>query len=321
VGSFLLAKRQGHFERRVTFGEFLIMAVFVVLMITCFVDMHAVSLFSILAMCVFSASVGTVFAQNGSFAIASALSESHTQAIMIGQAISGVLPPIVSILTTGRGISAVGSALYFLAAVLMAALAQWLFAKIRQRPQYSKLSSTLDDGSVTRTNVPLALLAQKLWVPALSVFMVFGVTLAYPVFASVVESSNGIRPELFVPLVFLVWNLGDFHGRQLCARPRYVIHKGELLLVYSVARLIFVAALFLMNIRGRGIIHSDLIYLATQYFFGVTNGYLASCSLMTAPSYVDKFEREAAGGFMTLSLSCGLAVGSIASFGLAWLTQ
>jgi equilibrative nucleoside transporter 1/2/3 len=100
-----------------------------------------------------------------------------------------------------------------------------------------------------------------------------------------------------------------------------VIHKGELLLVYSIARLIFVAALFLMNIRGRGIIHSDLIYLAIQYFFGVTNGYLASCSLMTAPSYVDKFERKAAGGFMTLSLSCGLAVGSIVSFGLAWLTQ
>jgi len=40
---------------------------------------------------------------------------------------------------------------------------------------------------------------------------------------------------------------------------------------------------------------------------------------MGAPKFVNETEREAAGGFMTMSLSVGLAVGSLLSFVLVWI--
>lgn len=322
VASLVLAKRQGHFARRVVLGESIIMGVFAVLVLACFVDMGASLLYALLCACVFAGSLGTVFAQNGSFAVAGARSERHTQAIVIGQAVSGVLPPIVSILTTGSGISAIGSALYFLAAVAMAGVACSAFVKVEGR------AGSLDGAGADTTaesalggSVPLAVLFGKLQYAAIAIFATFAVTLAYPVFAGVVVSANGIRPELFVPLVFLVWNLGDLHGRQVCSIPRYVIRAQEILAAYSLARIFFVAALFLTNIRGQGIIKSDLFYLVLQYFFGITNGHLATCALMAAPTYVDHDEREAAGGFMTFSISSGLALGSLFSVLLTVMTS
>lgn len=46
----------------------------------------------------------------------------------------------------------------------------------------------------------------------------------------------------------------------------------------------------------------------------MSNGWLGSNSLMTAPVIVEDSEKEAAGGFMTVWLVGGLTSGSILSF-------
>jgi len=72
----------------------------------------------------------------------------------------------------------------------------------------------------------------------------------------------------------------------------------------------------LCNIGGKGAaIGSDIFYLLlVQLLFGVTNGYIGSNCMMGFVEYVDVDEREAAGGFMSLSLVAGLTAGSFLSF-------
>ena len=56
------------------------------------------------------------------------------------------------------------------------------------------------------------------------------------------------------------------------------------------------------------------MYWLIQIVFGMSNGWLGSNSLMTAPVLVEDSEKEAAGGFMTVWLVGGLTSGSILSF-------
>lgn len=54
----------------------------------------------------------------------------------------------------------------------------------------------------------------------------FGITLIFPVFASVVESVHPDSPyrffhkNIYIPFIYLIWNLGDLLGRVLCGYPK-----------------------------------------------------------------------------------------------------
>jgi equilibrative nucleoside transporter 1/2/3 len=80
---------------------------------------------------------------------------------------------------------------------------------------------------------------------------------------------------------------------------------------------------FLCNLKQQhdhgSTINSDIVYLLMQFTFGITNGHLGSSGMMQSPNYVEPEAKEAAGGFMTLALSVGLATGSILSFGLVYI--
>lgn len=160
-----------------------------------------------------------------------------------------------------------------------------------------------------------------------SVFMCFAVSMFFPVFTAKIPSTHDsgdssswlFDTEVFIPLAFFAWNLGDLLGRvatvgkwNAAVRTR----TPAVLFAVSVARAGFLPLYLLCNIRGRGAaVPSDVFYLAVvQFPFGLTNGWLASNSMMGAAEWVGEDEREAAGGFMGLSLVAGLAVGSLLSF-------
>ena len=66
----------------------------------------------------------------------------------------------------------------------------------------------------------------KLNLIVMTIFFTFGITLIFPVFASVVESvhtdsqSRFLNKNIYIPFIYLVWNLGDLLGRVLCGYPR-----------------------------------------------------------------------------------------------------
>lgn len=344
---FYLADRQSDsYIKRLYVGEAIIGAVFFLLTLSCAVDVPATLYFWLIQAFVLCSSLGSSLAQNGALALASDLGSDHVQAVMVGQAVAGVVPPCISFLSALSSseprTSSLATALYFLVASTVCLSAGLLFKTVySNRAIYADYSPVKDDNSQpdgldnelepssshhsTASNVhdhssvghiPLATLFRRLFAPGFAVFFTFTITLVYPVFASTVESSSGYRYNLFVPLVFFVWNWGDLTGRLLCLYDSLVIVRPLSLISYSIVRLAMIPLFLLCNIHGRGYIKSDVLYLLLQFLYGVTNGHLASSALMSPPNFVAPHEREAAGGFMTTFLSVGLALGSLLSFGL-----
>lgn len=283
----------------------------------------------------------------------------YTQAIMAGQGVAGVLPAlaqIVSVLAVpptsqgtdgGDDTDPVGSAafIYFLTAVLVSLCTLLAFLPLvrrhdrlveaRMAASHPDLAASMlsthshadiqEAEQAARRVVGMRALFRKLHWLAGSVFMCFAVAMFFPVFTAKIPSTHeggGSRifdPEVFIPLAFFAWNLGDLLGRVAAAGRWNAAVRGRaqaLLFAVSVARAGFLPLYLLCNIRGRGaIVPSDAFYLAVvQFPFGLTNGWLASNSMMGAAEWVAEDEREAAGGFMGLSLVAGLAVGSLLSF-------
>jgi len=128
-----------------------------------------------------------------------------------------------------------------------------------------------------------------------------------------------LRSAAFIPLGFLVWNLGDLFGRLITLLPFSMRHRPILLFILAILRIGFLPLYLLCNIQGRGAkINSDAFYLfVVQLGFGFTNGWLSSSCMMGAGEYVEDGEREAAGGFMAVNLVAGLTAGSLLSFAAA----
>ncbi|KAI9792184.1 MAG: hypothetical protein M1816_002724 [Peltula sp. TS41687] len=207
-------------------------------------------------------------------------------------------------------------------------------------------------------SIGLLTLFHKLHWLALAVFTCFAMTMVFPVFTQVRPMSMSIlslqrspkltsdphpqpnvkqailsvhpphpptprllHPEVFIPLAFLLWNVGDLLGRlaTLMPPPRLLSQPRSLFLL-ALLRVLFIPAYLACNLHGRGasLINSDLLYLfVVQLGFGLSNGWLGSSCMMRAAAHVTRQEREGAGAFMGLMLVAGLTVGSLASFVVA----
>lgn len=307
-------------------------------------DVSVRGYFAFLMVMVFGTSLATGLNQNGVFAYVSGFGrEEYTQAIMSGQGVAGVLPCIVqiaSVLAVPRkaandqdGVpqaSSKSAFIYFITAtgVSVATLLAFLYL-LRHRPSAQPETTDEDEDTalVDRMHdksVSLWLLFKKLRYLALSVFVCFTVTIMFfPVFTTEIMSVNDpaesrlYDPAVFIPLAFLLWNMGDLIGRMAVAIPGLSLsHRPWIAFVFAVARVGFVPLYLFCNVNGRGaIVQSDFFYLfIVQLLFGATNGYLASSCMMGASHWVSADEREAAGGFMSMMLVGGLAAGSLLSF-------
>ncbi|KAK5083714.1 hypothetical protein LTR05_006218 [Lithohypha guttulata] len=324
---------------------------FSVLAISTLVKSSAGAYFGFLLVAIFTASLSTGLIQNGLFAFASGFGRGeYTQAIMTGQGVAGVLPPLTQILSVlaaskpandaeAEDESNKSACIYFIVAVVVSVLALLAFLYlIRRNNRAEALRSTKrttiggsaegdmltsshhDDTPSGRTPVGLWTLFRKLPFLSAGVFVCFTVTMiGFPVFTAEVLSTSGVDDAIFIPLAFLIWNLGDLLGRLLTIWPTVSLtHWPFSLFCIAMARFVFVPLYFLCNVRGRGaVVPSDLFYLIiVQLLFGLTNGYVGSECMMGAGEWVEAEEREAAGGFMGLMLVGGLTAGSLLSFAL-----
>ncbi|KAF3024367.1 hypothetical protein E8E14_014289 [Neopestalotiopsis sp. 37M] len=286
--------------------------------------------------------------QNGAFAFAASFGRpEYMQAIMAGQGVAGVLPPLTQIISVlvappkesttdaAEGTHGAGHAafIYFLTAVLVSLLAIVGFIPLVRRHNRivesrmvenmaASFNSIEEAERAARKVVSITTLFRKLHWLAAAVFMCFAIAMFFPVLTPKVLSvtppesaSPLLKPAAFIPLGFFFWNLGDLGGRSSAlvfpCRDRPVI-----LFAVSIMRTLFLPLYALCNIHGRGaVINSDVFYLLlVQFPYGLTNGWLASNCMMAAGEWVDEGEREASGGFMGLCLVAGLTFGSLLSF-------
>ncbi|KAJ5126052.1 hypothetical protein N7448_005361 [Penicillium atrosanguineum] len=342
---YILARMQKNvsYPWRITLSLLINCAVFTLLAFSTVVmkDISVGSYFAFLMIMVFGASFATGLNQNGVFAYVAGFDrEEYMQAIMSGQGVAGVLPclaQIISVLAVPRKAgqdgppqsSSKSAFSYFLTATVVSILTLLVFLHLlRRRPGVQLKASDEDedgeDDQIDQKSVSLWTLFKKLRHLAFSIFMCFTATMMFfPVYTTEIMSVNDpaksrmYDPSVFIPLGFLLWNIGDLGGRMLVVIPRFSLaHRPLIASGFAIARFAFVPLYLLCNINGLGaVVQSDLFYLfIVQLFFGATNGYLASSCMMGASHRVSEDEREAAGGFMGMMLVGGLTAGSLLSF-------
>lgn len=302
-------------------------------------------LFMFVLFMVFICALSGSMNQNGLFAYVSGFSQpAYTQAILAGQALSGVLPSIVQLLsvlavpdTTIHEADELANAEksafgFFLTATLICGSAFLAFLylhhfqtkRTRCTPD-EDMDASASEMPLTKKSVSLLTLLRKTWWLSLALLLCFCVTMAFPVFAAQIQSVNREKPQprysqpgVFVALALLFWNSGDLLGRMMILLPSLKDRKPPqfVLFILALARILFIPLFLMCNVRGRGAtINSDLFYLVlVQGLFGLTNGYICVSIMVSTPNLVDKEEREAAGAYMGMLIVAGLAAGSVLSF-------
>lgn len=349
LGSMIiLTKLQANasYPRRIMTALIMNMVTFTLLALSTkfFLGISAGTYLGFLILMVFMASLATGFMQNGVFAYVGGLGkEQYTQAIMTGQAIAGILPCIVLIVSvlsvppkevgeTPKE-SSTSAFVYFLTATGVSAVTLAAFFLLLSRhglgtKRKESITGTDSEGEPLseseNSSIPLTHLFRKLFWLAAAVFLTFCITMLYPVFTSKTQSVRPVdssprfwHPPTFIPLAFLFWNAGDLIGRLLTALPQLSLtSRPRVLFILAIARAVWIPLYYLCNIDGKGaIIKSDFFYLViVQLLFGVTNGYIGSECMIGFVEWVDVEERPAAGGFMSLCLVAGLTAGSLLSF-------
>jgi hypothetical protein len=173
--------------------------------------------------------------------------------------------------------------------------------------------------------------AQVLWLvrePTTCIFTTFVVTLAlFPGWTSELtsiwrcNSHFRLANDLYTPLTFLIFNIGDFVGRLVAGR--YLEFLRHRLVTASFLRFAFIPLLLSCNSSygGRFHIPSDLYSFLVQMAFSVSNGLLLTVSFAHAPSLIANSNRntesqtnQRMSEILTFTVALGLLGGSLLSF-------
>ncbi|NXL93682.1 S29A1 protein, partial [Alectura lathami] len=164
---------------------------------------------------------------------------------------------------------------------------------------------------------------KKLWVMAMSVCLVFTVTIGvFPSITAKVSSTLGEGNKwdtYFISVsCFLMFNVFDWMGRSLTALFTWPGKDSCLLPVMVAFRVIFIPLFMLCNVQPRShlpvIFSHDAWYIVFMILFSISNGYLASLCMCFGPKKVLAHEAETAGAVMAFFLTLGLALGAAISF-------
>ncbi|CCE94233.1 nucleoside transmembrane transporter FUN26 TDEL_0H03740 [Torulaspora delbrueckii] len=324
-----LARRQHSYSERVIRG--LIWEILVFVALSAVTMMHSLCslwfTFTLVMVLVAISSVATAMTQNGIMAIANVYGSEFSQAVMVGQAVAGVLPSVVlliiSFFSNPSEQSTSGIVFYFLTTTVVAMVSVVLY-------RVNKIGSRLKNpttSSLASPTIPFKTLFYKLKYLVLSIFTTFVVTLIFPVFAAtVLVKGFPLSNSQYSPFIFTVWNVGDLHGRVIAdwpifRSPRFTPFKT---FVYSLWRLLFIPLFLSFCINNKSEISfpvlQDLGYTILQYAFGLTNGHVISISFMKVPEQLaTDEEREAAGGFTNIFVSTGLTLGSVVSYAFVYI--
>jgi len=169
--------------------------------------------------------------------------------------------------------------------------------------------------------------------PAVTVWGCFAVTLAlFPSLTVFLQSSNHCKEgsgrlsnDLFVPIFFVLFNLGDFTGRIAAGKREWQYLNADNVHIAGLARLIYAPLFMMCNVGANSqlplLFESDVFPLVLMFTFAVSNGYVASSCMMAGPQMVDASEAPMAGNIMIFCLTAGLMTGSILSFFITYISQ
>ena len=180
------------------------------------------------------------------------------------------------------------------------------------------------DGSITA-------IFRLIWIPAVSVFLGFTVTIGiFPAAFVQLQSeyqchanSNRFYNDLFVPFLFVVFNLFDLTGR-VCAEKFQPLLNKKNILQFALLRFLFIPLILLCNVSDSQlpvVFLNDSFPIIFEILFALTNGYLAAAAMMIGPTLVSSKDSGTAGTIMIFCLTLGLMGGSGLSFLVMYISQ
>ncbi|WWC61367.1 uncharacterized protein I303_103948 [Kwoniella dejecticola CBS 10117] len=299
-------------------------------------------------------SISTAYLQSGVFALSSLWGSEEILAVMSGQGGIAVLVSsvqlLLAIIAAGskhipvegdngetKASTLAGVGLWTLGSVgTIACLIAHRF--LMRHSQYSIITtSNMNSGDDQEEKKGLTKkVFKKNLLLMIAVAWVFVVTLSIfpPVTTTILSTHNPtprlLQPDVFIPLHFLLFNIGDYCGRTYLPSIQAIFTTSPpRILLLSLSRTLFIPLLFLCNTTPRTttpVFDSDLIYLLIILSLGMTNGYIGSMCMIVASSpelnkRIEDNERDVAGTLASFCLVAGLAGGSAASFLVTYLIQ
>ena len=253
---------------------------------------------------------------------------SKLQILIEGQAVSGTLATLISVIMLALTGNDDGGALFSFsfAAIFLSTVAFMYFCASRQpffrfySPDGESLKSESDG------NVDFTVIIKNTWVFNLALFINYFVTLGvFPSIPSLAEttSDNKTWGKYFVPVgCFLIFNACDLIGRIVAGFikwPRATKVGSVLMLLLAIFRLAFIPLFIFCHVSPKDRhftepyppFESDAVYLLVNTLFGLTNGYLTNICMMCSPKMVEGGGNQSvAASFTVFTLVAGLLAGA-----------
>lgn len=293
---------------------------------------------------------GSAVLQGAICGLASMFPQNYMQGTFSGMGFGGLVASLASLATLSIGSSPVDSGFaFFLVAefVLLCCLFGYLLISCSAFVQFytsgadlasinTSMSIDISDNEVglispavlhtendKNTFSSILAVARKIWIPGLSILFVFLVTLAcYPAIMSSIQSfsADEVWAKIyFTPVVcFVLFNLTDFIGRNLAGVIRRPKDGSPVFLIVCLLRTLFIPLFLMCNLQPRSsdkyvFFKSDAAPIILSCLFGVSNGYMATVSMMHSPRLVPDGDVELAGSMMAFFMALGLGLGAALS--------
>jgi len=157
----------------------------------------------------------------------------------------------------------------------------------------------------------------KVYVQALGVFFCFFITASiFPGMVIQIKSTYGDFMKEWLGVIFVVvFTVFDFLGR---TSANYgILFRKQTVLIPVLLRLIFIPLFLMCNkVPSFG---NDFIPITLMALMALTNGYLASVTMMYGTDEADVHEKATASNIMSFCLLFGLFAGSMVGLGLSYV--
>ncbi|XP_053160488.1 equilibrative nucleoside transporter 1 isoform X2 [Hemicordylus capensis] len=308
-----------------------LVAIFLVFMVTAIlvkVPMEPLPFFIVtMVKIVFINSFGAIL-QGSLFGLAGLLPASYIAPIMSGQGLAGTFAALAMICAIASGSELETSAFgYFITAcaVILLAIGSYVvlprldffrYYSMKDKTEYRSHGNhceieakvdlikkdglngvelkQLENGATHTPNHEISVfnIFKKIWVMAMSVCLVFAVTIGvFPAVTVEVHSTiagKTLWAKYFTPVsCFLMFNVFDWAGRSLTAFCMWPGKDSRLLPLMVIARVVFIPLFMLCNVQPRHnlpvVFAHDAWYIVFMIFFSISNGYLASLCMGFGP--------------------------------------
>ncbi|XP_076060771.1 equilibrative nucleoside transporter 1-like isoform X2 [Oratosquilla oratoria] len=279
---------------------------------------------------------GAVF-QGGLFGVVGMFPERYMTAVVSGQALGGVFASVARVISLAAGANDVTSALiYFCIAVGVMVLTLVGYLWVLQTQFYRHYTNCqAEDKAITPAGGTAQLLRdharifKKIWPLGVSVAFIFTVTLSsFPALCVKISSTSENyewKSKYFQPVAtFLLFNIGDYLGRQCAGWIMWPRRGSKILYVLVAVRVIFIPLFLLCNHDSKSLLPivfaHDAFYIVIMLCFSLSNGFVSALCMMYAPKLVAEGEAEKASSMMAAMLGLGLLIGASLSFAFALIS-